>query len=179
VLVALAIGFTVLMTVILQSSNTNPLDSLTSSIENALRSRGLLLFDKVDGTEVTNVYGTAHYSAIQTSLLSLAETWSEKYTDATYVDEDTFNTMYKDDMTNLLPWLPDETLEHPIDATRYTADSQPNIVFVLVDDWGHNDPGYQSSVWPTLTPNINRMAAEGVILTNYYAQVGDSAAIFC
>ena len=58
-----------------------------------------------------------------------------------------FATMYKKDMKYLLPWLNDETSSHVIDSTKYTgAPNQPHIVFLLVDDWGHNDPGYQSSV---------------------------------
>jgi hypothetical protein len=45
----------------------------------------------------------------------------------------------------------------------------PHIVFVLVDDWGINDPGWKSSYLSWTTPNIDRLAAEGIKLDNYYS----------
>ena len=44
----------------------------------------------------------------------------------------------------------------------------PNIVLTVIDDLGWSDVGFQGSV--IHTPNINRLAAEGVILDNYYVQ---------
>lgn len=46
--------------------------------------------------------------------------------------------------------------------------TQPNIVFVLADDLGYGDLGCfgQSKI---RTPNLDRMAAEGMRLTNHYA----------
>jgi len=44
----------------------------------------------------------------------------------------------------------------------------PHIVLVVIDDLGWSDVGFQGSV--IHTPNINRLAAEGVILENYYVQ---------
>ena len=46
--------------------------------------------------------------------------------------------------------------------------SKPNIVLTVIDDLGWSDVGFQGSV--IHTPNINRLAAEGVILDNYYVQ---------
>lgn len=46
--------------------------------------------------------------------------------------------------------------------------SVPNIVFVLVDDFGYNDIGYHGS--EIKTPNLDRLARNGVILENYYVQ---------
>ncbi|XP_070564221.1 arylsulfatase B-like [Ptychodera flava] len=46
------------------------------------------------------------------------------------------------------------------------AKSKPNIIFILADDLGWNDVGYHDSV--IQTPNIDRLAAEGVKLENYY-----------
>lgn len=48
------------------------------------------------------------------------------------------------------------------------ANSRPNIVFVLADDYGFNDVGYHGS--RIRTPNLDRLAAEGVKLENYYVQ---------
>ncbi|XP_063419817.1 arylsulfatase J-like [Mytilus trossulus] len=46
--------------------------------------------------------------------------------------------------------------------------SKPNIIFILVDDYGFNDIGYHGS--EIRTPNLDRLANEGVKLENYYVQ---------
>eukprot|EP00927_Polykrikos_kofoidii_P054856 TRINITY_DN4920_c0_g2_i1.p1 TRINITY_DN4920_c0_g2~~TRINITY_DN4920_c0_g2_i1.p1 ORF type:complete len:611 (+),score=57.39 TRINITY_DN4920_c0_g2_i1:48-1880(+) len=46
--------------------------------------------------------------------------------------------------------------------------SSPHILFVLADDLGYHDVGYQGSGIPT--PNIDRLAREGSVLSNYYVQ---------
>ncbi|CAN9502795.1 unnamed protein product [Ophioblennius macclurei] len=46
--------------------------------------------------------------------------------------------------------------------------NQPHIVFILIDDQGFNDIGYHN---PTIkTPTLDKLAAEGVKLENYYVQ---------
>ncbi|KAK7488997.1 hypothetical protein BaRGS_00017451 [Batillaria attramentaria] len=45
---------------------------------------------------------------------------------------------------------------------------QPNIVFVLADDYGYHDVGYHGS--RIRTPTLDRLASEGVRLENYYVQ---------
>ena len=49
-----------------------------------------------------------------------------------------------------------------------SCSKSPHIVLVVIDDLGWSDVGFQGSV--IQTPNINRLAAEGVILENYYVQ---------
>lgn len=44
----------------------------------------------------------------------------------------------------------------------------PHIVLIVIDDLGWSDVGFQGSV--IHTPNINKLATEGVILDNYYVQ---------
>ncbi|XP_072315267.1 arylsulfatase J [Eucyclogobius newberryi] len=46
--------------------------------------------------------------------------------------------------------------------------TQPHIVFILVDDQGFRDVGYHGS--EIKTPAIDRLAAQGVKLENYYVQ---------
>jgi arylsulfatase A-like enzyme len=46
--------------------------------------------------------------------------------------------------------------------------SRPNIVFLLADDLGWSDVGYHGST--IATPNLDRLAAEGVKLEQFYVQ---------
>ena len=48
--------------------------------------------------------------------------------------------------------------------------TQPNILFLLVDDLGWNDIGYNSNDMKGMTPNMDQLAAGGVTLMNYYSQ---------
>ncbi|KAJ7392561.1 hypothetical protein OS493_010208 [Desmophyllum pertusum] len=43
-----------------------------------------------------------------------------------------------------------------------SASSQPNILFVLVDDLGWSDVGFHGS--KIKTPNVDKLASEGVVL---------------
>ena len=52
------------------------------------------------------------------------------------------------------------------------AGSQPNIIFIFGDDLGFNDIGYHAMEHGSAvrTPNLDRLAAQGVKLENYYVQ---------
>ena len=51
-------------------------------------------------------------------------------------------------------------------AASTAAPARPNIVFVLIDDAGFSDFGaYGSEI---ATPNIDRLAKEGVQFTNFH-----------
>ena len=64
--------------------------------------------------------------------------------------------------------IKDPNYLRPIDQI-YHVKQQPNIVFFLVDDWGYNDFGLTSiDHLKGTTPNIDRLAQEGIRLTNYY-----------
>ena len=49
-----------------------------------------------------------------------------------------------------------------------SASSQPHLIFILADDQGFRDVGYHGS--EIRTPTLDRLAAEGVKLENYYVQ---------
>jgi len=53
-------------------------------------------------------------------------------------------------------------------AASASAQSKPNIVFVVADDYGWNDIGYHGS--EISTPNLDKLALDGVKLENYYVQ---------
>jgi len=46
--------------------------------------------------------------------------------------------------------------------------NKPHILFILADDFGWNDVGYHGS--EIQTPNLDRLAADGIKLNNYYIQ---------
>ena len=52
--------------------------------------------------------------------------------------------------------------------TTTAASGQPNILLVVADDYGWHDIGYHGSV--IKTPTLDKLAAEGVKLENYYVQ---------
>ena len=49
---------------------------------------------------------------------------------------------------------------------------KPNVLFILADDLGHNDLSYNGKHHGSAvkTPHIDKLAAEGVTLGNYYVQ---------
>ncbi|CAM9651393.1 unnamed protein product, partial [Discosporangium mesarthrocarpum] len=49
-------------------------------------------------------------------------------------------------------------------------DAKPNVIFILIDDMGWDDIGYQSSDLSNMTPTLDAMAAKGVKLSNYYSE---------
>jgi arylsulfatase A-like enzyme len=52
--------------------------------------------------------------------------------------------------------------------------AQPNIVLIFADDLGWKDVGYQGSDFME-TPNIDRLAKEGMVFTHGYAAAGNCA----
>ncbi len=57
-----------------------------------------------------------------------------------------------------------------------TASIKPNFVFILADDVGWNALGYENFDLSFATPNLTKMAKNGVILSNYYSQESCSPA---
>src|SRR6187397_1500598 len=71
-------------------------------------------------------------------------------------------------MMRLLSVFIVSTLLAFVSPSARAAASPPNIVFILVDDMGYADVGCMGSK-DIRTPNVDRIAAEGVKLTNFYA----------
>ncbi len=55
-----------------------------------------------------------------------------------------------------------------VTVSAYAEDRPPNVILILVDDMGWMDLSCQGSDYYK-TPNIDRLAAEGVRFTNGYA----------
>ncbi|KAK7098574.1 arylsulfatase B-like isoform X1 [Littorina saxatilis] len=60
------------------------------------------------------------------------------------------------------------TLLMVVTVTAADVTKPPNIIFVVADDLGWNDVGWHNP--SMLTPNLNRYAAQGVILNSSYVQ---------
>ena len=58
-------------------------------------------------------------------------------------------------------------------TSRSTLD-KPNIVFILIDDLGWKDVGYMGSKYYE-TPTIDRLANQGMVFTNAYANAANCA----
>ncbi len=52
--------------------------------------------------------------------------------------------------------------------------SKPNIIFILVDDLGWKDVGFMGNTYHE-TPNIDKLAQEGMVFTNAYANAPNCA----
>lgn len=53
-------------------------------------------------------------------------------------------------------------------ATALAQRQKPNIVFILIDDYGWRDTGYNGSTFYQ-TPNIDKLARSGMVFTNGYS----------
>ena len=78
----------------------------------------------------------------------------------------------------IAPHQPIEWQAGPSEPNTSDENRPPNIVFILLDDFGYNDlstfgGGVASGKVPT--PNIDRLAAEGAIYTQAYAGTGTCA----
>jgi arylsulfatase A-like enzyme len=65
-----------------------------------------------------------------------------------------------------------------INARGQAASSRPNIVMLMTDDTGWNDFGAYSGGGMSLghpTPNVDRIAKEGAVFTNWYGQASCTA----
>lgn len=66
-------------------------------------------------------------------------------------------------------------------AIQQAQAPSPNIVFILTDDLGWNDVGFRNRENEDVleTPHIDRLAAEGALLDNYYVRRGGGALVLC
>ena len=68
---------------------------------------------------------------------------------------------------HVCPWLSSNFTPRTTEQS-FINENSPNIVFVLIDDWGYNDFGKKSTYMGWATPTIDRLADEGILLNNYY-----------
>ena len=56
----------------------------------------------------------------------------------------------------------------PIHAGEAQAQSKPNVLIIYTDDMGAGDVSFLNNGW-VKTPNIDKLASGGLIVTNYYS----------
>ncbi len=54
-----------------------------------------------------------------------------------------------------------------IDAAKAAGAPRPNVIVIFIDDMGYGDVGFNGATVPQ-TPNLDRMAAEGMKFTDFY-----------
>jgi arylsulfatase len=66
----------------------------------------------------------------------------------------------------------EQTAQRKLNALRARTGKRPNIVWLLIDDMGWGDPGVYGggALIGAATPNMDRLAREGLKLTSTYAQ---------
>lgn len=80
-------------------------------------------------------------------------------------------------IAGLVQWETDDRLE-ACPTVGVGKTSRSNIVFILADDLGYGEPGCYGQT-KIRTPNIDRLAASGLKLTQYYAGAPTCAASRC
>ena len=130
----------------------------------------ITLFDlAADYSESTDLFTNAAYAGVVKDLFSRATGWAD-YMAEPYVPETTGREVRFAACGGVCPWIEYDLKSYSdtgIDV-KYTSASAPHIVFVMVDDWGWNDLGSESTYLQFTTPTLDRMAASGLHLTNYF-----------
>lgn len=73
---------------------------------------------------------------------------------------DLLNKMGMRSLPTLLVWL-------GLSGSVFAQAARPNIIFILADDLGYGEVGFMGQQ-KILTPNLDRLAAEGLVLTRHY-----------
>ena len=116
--------------------------------------------------ENDNVYDTTEYADKQATMEANVQKWLSEVGTAEIPDTSGERDTWAAN-GGVSPWLVDTPTQREL-TTLYNYAAAPNIVFLLVDDWGFNDAGYQSSYMSWATPNIDKLASNGIKLTNYF-----------
>lgn len=121
---------------------------------------------RIDPTELSSLVGNESYLEAYESNWASCEAWNQLVLDPEVPDDYEKASVWKE-CGGVCPWLEDD-FEPLVVEQIYSYDSAPHIIFALVDDWGWNDVGWRSTYLNWTTPTIDRMAAEGVKLGNYF-----------
>ena len=122
-----------------------------------------------DPTESTDVSKESAYTESIKQITELSELWFDRLVQPDTSGTDTSSTIvneYYDDCGGICPYI-NNTYSDTVEQMYFYSDA-PHIVFVFVDDWGYNDVGYHSTYMPFVSPHIDELAADGIIIENYF-----------
>ncbi len=143
--------------------------SLVDYVDNSLDIVYYLYDLDVDPHERVDYSTDSEYTDILNEMIDMADEWQPIVADPISPSKGDKKTIWEG-CGGVCPWLDDDDGFQAVDTTQiYSYDNAPHIIFVLIDDWGYNDAGAQSTYLNWTTPNMDRLAAEGIQLTNYYA----------
>ena len=72
--------------------------------------------------------------------------------------------------------IPSDELKVTSQNTNQQSDTKPNIIVIMPDDVGwYNIGAYHEGIMSGLTPNIDKIAEEGMRFTDYYAELSCTA----
>ena len=144
--------------------------TLLYSSEIAATKESITLYDlAADYSESTDLFPNPYYDTVVQELFSRATAWAD-YMAEPYVPEITGRDAKFSTCGGICPWIDYDLKSYSDNAVEslYKVATAPHIVFMMVDDWGWNDLGSESTYMSFTTPNIDRMVSEGVMLSNYF-----------
>jgi hypothetical protein len=120
-----------------------------------------------DPDEGTNLFYDDSYTDVIDYFKERMDYWADNIQSPEIPDWSDADSTFKE-LGGIGAWLTSDY--EPIDIPQlYNYKYAPHIVFVLVDDWGWNDIGWKSTYLSWTTPTIDKLAEEGVRLTNHYS----------
>lgn len=132
------------------------------SSSNSLLSSLVYMFDlERDPNECIDVTNHESYQTLYSYFMERKDYWLN-YTLTSNAPNSTKKAItWKNDCNDhVCPWI-DVTFTPTEIEQRYSYEDAPNIVFILVDDWGYNDFGLRSTYMNWTTPTLDRLAQEG------------------
>ena len=128
------------------------------------------LYDlEVDPYEENNVADETDYKLNLKAMEAIIKSWkTHGYTEGNLISTVDADTKFEE-CSGLCPWLDDDDDYEPLEIKQiYSSSNSPNIVLIVVDDWGYNDVGFKSTYMDWTTPNIDRLAYGGITIDQYY-----------
>ena len=129
------------------------------------------VFDlELDPFELRSVYHDGSYSTSVAFLEERLAFWRNVSTTEEMQDTDHIKTWIS--AGGVVPWKDASSSPPPKPAVRpevAALPGAPNLVFIMIDDVGWNDPGYEGSSWLNFaTPNMDHLVSNGIRLSNHY-----------
>ena len=124
----------------------------------------------IDPYESNNIQNDDAYSSYKSYIEGRVTYWQTKLTDPKIPDWSNANASFEA-CGAVCPWLDsdDDVNDNNDDVdVIFTYDKAPHVIMVVIDDWGWNDFGMRSNYLSWTTPNIDTLATEGIVASNFF-----------